>query len=65
MYEAPNSLGEAKQVIAAMHDALLSFRHQEFDLIKRGRYGEFDDRVKEILRISAPTIKSIRAHNIK
>lgn len=58
---APQTYGEALDVIRAIHDALLDFRHPEFDLIKPGCEGEFDARVKAVLAISAPVIKADRA----
>lgn len=60
MKTAPQTLPEALAVIRAMHHELLAFRYPEFDLIKEGREGEFDDRVKAVLAHSAPVIKLAR-----
>lgn len=51
---------QALDVIRQMHDALLGFRHPEFDLIAPGKEGEFDDRVKAVLAFSAKVINADR-----
>ena len=55
--DPPCNFEEARQVILKMHEALLSFRNPEFDFVKEGRESEFDERVKNILSISAPVAK--------
>lgn len=60
MKSAPQTLPEALDVIRAMHAHLLAFRNPEFDLIKPGCEGAFDDRIKLVLSYSAPVIKADR-----